>query len=251
MPRPIVFFDLETTGPDIVADRAIQFAAIKLTGDLSGEGEEMNILINPGRPILPSAIEVHHITDEMVAGRPKFCELSTDLFRFIDGCDYAGYNIVQFDVPMLSEEFSRCGIEWPAAGSKFLDALHVFREKERRDLAGAMRFYLDADHIDAHDALADVKATRRVLVAQMARYADVSSVDSYGTFCTNPNALDLAGKIMLNEAGEAVYAFGKDKGKSVKRFPGFGQWMLGQSFSANTKNIVRSLIYSESKSPLF
>lgn len=202
------------------------------------------MLINPGRPILPSAVEIHHITEEMVADKPKFCDISRELFSFIDGCDYAGHNIIQFDVPMLSEEFGRCGIVWPSADARFLDTLHVFREKEKRDLAGAMRFYLGLSHEDAHDALADVKATKMVLVAQMEKYADLGGVDSYCAFCSNPNALDLAGKIVLNESGEAVYSFGKDKGKSVKKFPGFGQWMLNQSFSANTKNLVRSLIQS-------
>lgn len=242
MSRPIIFFDLETTGPDIVADRAVQFAAVKLTGDLSLSGEERNMLINPEKPILASAVEIHHITDQMVTGKPTFCEVSGELFSFLDGCDYAGYNIIHFDVPMLSEEFARCGMVWPSPDARFLDALHVFREKEKRDLAGAMRFYLGLGHEGAHDALADVKATKMVLVAQMAKYRDISSVDSYCTFCSNPNALDMAGKIVLNDKGEAVYSFGKDKGKSVKQFPGFGQWMLNQSFSSNTKNIVRSLI---------
>lgn len=241
MSKPIVFFDLETTGPDIVVDKAVQFAAIKVSADML-DGEELNMLINPGKPILPSAIEIHHITEEMVSGKPQFCEVSKELFAFMDNCDYAGYNIIHFDVPLLSEEFARCGLTWPAPNARFLDALHVFREKEKRDLAGAMRFYLGLGHEDAHDALGDVKATRLVLMAQMRKYQDLASIDSYSTFCANPNALDLAGKIVMNVKGDAVYSFGKDKGKSVKLFPGFGQWMLTQSFSTNTKNIVRSLI---------
>lgn len=244
MTKPIIFFDLESTGPDAVQDRIVQFAAVK---DIAGGATtaDFNVLINPGKPILPSAIEVHGITEEMVKDKAPFCELSKELFQYMDGCDYAGYNIIQFDVPMLSEEFARCGMNWPAPGARFLDAFHVFREKEKRDLTAAVRFYTGRNHESAHDAYGDVLATRAVLMAQMEQYEDVRDVEKYAAFCANPNALDLAGKIILNEQGEAVYSFGKDKGKSVKKFPSFANWMLTQSFPTNTKNIVQSLINSK------
>lgn len=239
MNKPIVFFDLETTGPDIVQDRAIQFAGSKT---IDGNIFEINMRFKPLIAISESATAVHGITNEMIADQPTFCEKAQEVFDFMEGCDYCGHNINQFDVPLLSEELGRCGLTWPATDSRFLDTLIVFREKEKRDLAGAMRFYLGIEFTDGHDALADVRATKDVFTAQMQRYDDLSDADKYAAFCASPNALDLAGKIILNEQGEAVYSFGKDKGKSVKKNPGFGQWMLGQSFSTNTKNIVRSLI---------
>lgn len=242
MSKPIIFFDLETTGTDVVNDRIVQFAAVKTFYSLGDTGTEKNVLINPGRPIPKEASEVHHITDEMVHDKPKFTQYAKGLFSFLEGCDYAGFNIIQFDVPFLSEEFSRCGINWPEKDSVYFDAFHVFREKEKRDLTNAVKFYCNETHEDAHDAMADVRATIKVLFAQTELYEDLNSPEKYSAFCANPNALDLAGKIVLNEQGEAVYSFGKDKGKSVKKNPGFGNWMLGQSFPTNTKNIVRSLI---------
>lgn len=242
--KPIIFFDLETTGTDVVNDRIVQFAAMKVPETFTEINEQKNVLMNPGRPISKEASEVHGITDEDVKDKPKFAQYAKGLFDFLSGCNYAGYNIIHFDVPMLSEEFARCGIEWPAKDSSFYDACNVFREKEKRDLTNAVKFYCNESHEDAHDALADVKATWKVFLAQQDRYEDLNTPEKYAAFCVIPGALDLAGKIVLNENGEAVYNFGKDKGKSVKHNPGFGQWMLNQSFSTNTKNIVRSLINS-------
>jgi DNA polymerase-3 subunit epsilon len=241
--NPIVFFDLETTGTDVVNDRIVQLAAVKVTG-LNGEEEEKNVLINPGKPISKEASEVHGITDEMVKDKPKFAQYAKALFSFLEGCDLGGFNIIQFDIPILAEEFARCGIDWPAKGTKFYDAFHVFREKEKRDLSSAVKFYCNESHDDAHDALADVRATIKVFNSQCFLYPDLGTVEEYAAFCVIPGAIDLAGKIVLNEKGEAVYNLGKDKGKSVKQNPGFGQWMLNQSFSTNTKSVVRSLINS-------
>lgn len=242
MTKPLIFIDVETTGTDVVLDKIVQLAALKVIGGIGEPGEEKKVLINPGIPIPAGATEVHGITDEMVSDKPKFSQISKGLFAFLNDCNYAGFNIIQFDVPLLSEEFARCGIEWPAKDALFFDAFHVFREKEKRDLTGAMKFYCNQEHAEAHDAMADVKATQCVMLAQIALYEDLNSEDSYSAFCKIPNALDLAGKIVLNEQGHAVYNFGKDKGKCVKENPGFGRWMLSNSFSTNTKNIVRSLI---------
>ncbi len=241
--KPIIFFDLETTGVDIVQDRIVQFAALK-SNSLQDAGEEKNVLVNPGKPIPKEASDRHGITDEMVKDKPKFAQYAKGLYEWLSDCDYAGYNIIHFDVPLLSEEFSRCSIDWPSKDAAFYDACHVFREKEKRDLTNAMKFYCNETHEDAHDALADVRVTKKVMLAQSQFYEDLSTPEKYAAFCVIPGALDMAGKIVVNEQGEAVYNFGKDKGKSVKKNPGFGQWMLNQSFSTNTKNIVRSLINS-------
>lgn len=244
MSKPIVIFDAETTGADPVQDRVVQLAAVKCSPMLDSVDQQINVFINPKRPISPSAIEVHGITDEQVRNKPMFCEMAPALFDFLSGCDYAGFNITQFDVPLLSEEFGRCGMSWPAPGALFLDAYHIFREKEKRDLPSALKFYCGREHVNAHDAMGDILATRDVLLRQMWKYDDLRTPDKIAAFCSNPNALDLAGKIIWDN-GVAVYSFGKDRGKSVKDFPGFGKWMLGQSFAANTKAIVRALIGNE------
>lgn len=239
--KPIIFFDVESSGVDVVKDRIIQLAALKVNA-ITDTGEEKQVLINPGIAIPKEATECHGITDDMVKDKPKFSQYAKSLFDFFNGSDYAGFNIIGFDVPILSEEFARCGIEWPAKDTLFFDAFHVFREKEKRDLTNAVKFYCNCDHTEAHNAMADVKATRLVMLAQMTCYEDLNPVDKYADFCKIPNALDLAGKIVLNDNGHAVYNFGKDKGKVIKHNPGFGKWMLGQSFSTNTKNVIRAII---------
>lgn len=243
--QPLIIFDLETTGTDIVLDKIVQFAAIKVNPKTWVEIEEAkNILINPGRPIPAEATEIHGIKDEDVAGRAPFKSYSKSMHSWLTGCDFGGYNIIQFDIPFLAEEFATCGLSWPQRGAKYYDGLHVFREKEKRDLTGAMRFYCNESHQEAHDALADVRAAARVISEQMFRYEDIQTPEQYSQFCENPNALDLAGKLELNKAGVAVYAFGKDKGKGIKENPGFGYWMLKQKFPTNTVNILKSIMFS-------
>lgn len=239
--KSIVILDIETTGTGITTDRVVQLACKKITFD-GAQPITKNILINPGISIPKQATEVHGITDENVAGLPSFGQYAKALFEFFKDCDYGGFNLIQFDIPMLAEEFARCGIEWPAAGAKYYDAFHVFREKQKRDLSAAVFFYLGVAHTDAHNAMGDVEATWEVIKAQMDWYDDIKDFEEYAKFCENPNALDLAGKIVLDETGMAVFSFGKHEGKSVKANKKYAEWMLSADFSKNTKNIIRSLL---------
>lgn len=236
-------FDLETTGTDTVTDRIVQIAAWKLDKNLSEAFPIKAMLINPGRPIPPEATAVHKITDEMVKDAPTFPQIAKAFHEFLSDCNLAGFNILNFDVPLLSEEFARCNIIWPAEGTVFLDAYKIFALKEKRDLAGAAKFYLNASHEDAHDAGADVVMTRDVLVAQLLKYnEDFPDLESVHKFCVG-NMVDIAGKLIRldDEAGTIVYNFGKDKGKGVKANPGFANWMLNQSFPTETKQIIRKI----------
>ena len=244
--KPIVILDLETTGTDTVKDRVVQFAGLRFDTDFITPSQKVDILINPEMPISPNATAVHGITDQDVALKDTFKEQAHFLFDFLKDADYGGFNHLKFDIPMLSEEFGRCALEWPAKGSKFLDSMLVYKAMEKRDLPAALRFYCGEDHEGAHNAFADIVATHKVILAQMGCYEETSDPDKYTDFCTDKNSLDFAGKIVLDENGVAIYAFGKDKGKSVTAHPGFGLWMLKNDFPTNTKNIVRALI----KSPL-
>lgn len=241
--KPIVFFDLETTGTDTEDDRIVSIAAVKMQPTLMQKIDERTTLINPMRPIPKQASEVHKITDDMVALKPTFANIYKSLLEFLKGCDFAGYNILNFDVPLLSAEFARCGVSWPEPGSIFVDAYTIFAEKEKRTLEAAMQFYCNEAHEDAHDALGDVRATIKVLQAQITRYDDLSgkTPEQLFTFCMG-NRIDLAGKIVKNDEGVAVYAFGKDKGKPVKENPGFAEWMLKNSFPIDTKRVIRELL---------
>ncbi len=245
MSKPICHIDTETTSVEVDSAKIVQICIIKM--DTLGQVlDKRTKLINPGIPIPAEATAVHGITDEMVKDAPTFQSLSKGIFDFIEGCDFAGYNIINFDVPLLAEEFARCNITWPPQDALFFDAMKIFHEKEKRDLTAAMKFYCGVELEGAHDAENDVLASAKVLAAQLTKYEDLKAMtpEQLSKFCMPQDRLDLAGKIVLKD-GEAVYNFGKDKGKSVKKFPGFGEWMLKNSFTSNTKNVVRSLIYSK------
>lgn len=242
--KPIIFFDLETTGVDLESDRIVQFSAIKVNAEFETIGEPKDVLINPEISISEEATAVHGITNEMVQGKPTFKQFALGIKTFFEGCDLAGYNILEFDVPLLAEEFARLGIKWPEPGTLYLDALRIFREKEKRDLAGAVKFYTGREIEAAHNALGDNISTISVLTAQMKRYEDLGAMtrEQLSEYCIGDRKLDLAGKIGLNEAGEPIYAFGKDKGKTIKENPGFGLWMLKNKFTTNTKDVLREIM---------
>lgn len=244
MDRDIVFFDLESTGTSVTNDRIVSIAAVKVSPDLVQIGDVKDYLVNPGIPIPKEATEVHGITDEMVKDKPSFREYAKGVYAFMSGCDIGGFNSNRFDVPMLSEEFARLGIEWPVEGANFPDAMQIYHTEEKRDLKSAFLFYCDKILIDAHNAKADILATVQIYRAQKVRYEPIREMDTYQVdqhYGGNVR-VDFAGTIILNDKGVAVYNIGKDKGKSVVENPGFSSWMLKQdSFPTQTKNIIRSL----------
>jgi DNA polymerase III subunit epsilon len=247
MNKHIALLDLETTGTDVDSARIVQIAAVKLDYELQPVEEVKVMYVNPSIPIPAEASEVHKITDEMVKDAPQFKQIAKSLHSWLQGCDVLGFNSNRFDVLVLNEEFAREKLIWPAQGTRLLDVYKIFAEKEQRTLAGAAKFYLQENHDDAHDAKADILMTLRVFDAQRRVYGDIGAMtpDELHSFCNGTEQkLDLAGKIVRNEQGVAVYSFGKDKGKPVKDNPGFGNWMLKNSFTHDTKEVVRKLLYT-------
>ncbi len=242
--RPIVFFDIESTGTDVATDRIISIALIKQ--DEHNQRTTMEVLVNPGVPIKPEASATNGFTDEKVRNLEPFKVCAAKVQAFVAGCDIGGYNLRNFDVPLLWEEFHRCGINWELAGVAIVDVANIFRKKEERTLTAAVKFYLGREMENAHDAMADIEATADVLVGQMIHYRDLDKLDmqELAAYSAMDDRVDLAGKIVKDASGEAVYNFGKDKGKSVRVNPGFGRWMLDKDFSENTKQVVRKLIGS-------
>ena len=254
--RPLVFFDLETTGPDKETDRIVQFAALKMLPD--GSDRRWETLINPGCPIPPAATAVHGITDEMVASAPSFAERAGKIWGALLHCDLAGYNARRFDVPMLIAEYSRLrGYEAACAdlaGRAIVDPMRIYHQREPRDLSAAHQFFLGEKLEDAHQAMNDVVAAQRVFLAQLARYDDLpADVDALSEVCAE-DAVDLERKLVWKD-GEVVIAFGKMRGKSLRWLldndQGFLRWMLEpkNSFPADTKNLIRHALETNT-SPL-
>lgn len=242
--RPLIFFDLETTGTNVNHDRIVEISYIKLYPD--GREERAQMRINPTIPIPKESTAVHHITDEDVKNEKTFKELSGFLYGIFDGCDIAGYNSNKFDVPLLMEEFTRSGQKFEIHGRHFIDVQNIFHKMEQRTLVAAYRFYCGKELVDAHSAMGDTQATYEVLLSQLERYPDLeNNVESLSKFSTIGNNLDLAGRIGKDDQGEAVFKFGKHKGHRVKdvfkKEPSFYAWMMQGDFPKDTKDVISRL----------
>jgi len=243
--RPIVVFDLETTGTNPGVDRIVEIAAIKIFPD--GRSERFVRRVNPKRAIPPSATAIHGIRDEDVRDCPEFREIAPQLADFLRGCDVAGFGVLRFDIPMLREEFRRAGLDFPLADAAVLDALVIFHRKERRNLAAALRFYCDEELEGAHGAEADAEAAWKVLQGQLRRYADLPrDVRGLSEFCGHdPEYLDSARRLRW-EGDEVVIAFGEHAGRSLRemasRHPRYLQWILRKRFPDKVKDVVRSAL---------
>lgn len=241
MERPIVFFDLETTGVDLIKDQVLEICITKVY--VNGSRDTKTRLVKPTIPIPQDAIDIHGIDEEKVKGCPIFGKIAKSLRSFIAGCDIGGYNSTKYDVPFLQEEFISAGImDWPEKDTKFLDAMVIFHKNNPRDLTAAYKHYCGKDLEGAHGAEADVTASIEVLEAQIQKYDDLpDTVEGIHKYCSG-NMVDYAGTIVKDD-GVVVYNIGKDKGKSVKDNPGFGEWMLKTpSFCTDTKMKVRALV---------
>ena len=212
--RPIIFFDLETTGVDTAKDRIVEISMIKIMPD----GEEIirTRRLNPEMPIPAEATAVHGITDEDVKDQPTFAQVAKSLAQFIQGCDFGGFNSNRFDLPVLVEEFLRVGVDVDFKRRKFVDVQNIFHKKEQRTLVAAYKFYCDKNLDDAHSAEADTRATYEVLKAQIERYDDLENdIDFLAEYSARGKTADYAGCILYNENEEEVFGFGKHKGKLV------------------------------------
>jgi len=240
--KPICFFDLETTGTNPGKDRIVEIAILKL--DTTNQKKEMVWRVNPECPIPDEASSVHGITDEMVKDQPTFKNYSKEIHNFIEGCDLGGYNIDKFDLPLLVEEFIRSGIDVSSfVKVKTVDVQTIFFKKEPRDLSSALKFYCNKDHGNAHTALDDTIATYEVLLSQLDKYDDLEpSVDFLSTLTKRNKNIDFAGRIIEDNDGDAIFNFGKHKGKKVKKIlteeKGYYSWMMNSDFPEYTKKII-------------
>ncbi|MDP3929690.1 MAG: 3'-5' exonuclease, partial [Bacteroidota bacterium] len=236
--KPLIVFDLETTGISISNDRIVEIACIKVHPD--GREDTLHKRINPGMPIPAEVTAIHGISDADVANEPKFEEVARDLATYMQGCDFAGFNSNKFDFPMLVEEFLRAGVDFDVENRKFIDAQRIFHMMEPRNLSAAYRFYCDKNLENAHSAVADTRATWEIIQSQITRYPQLkNTIDELGKISGQNNLVDLAGRMLYNAEGKEVFNFGKHRNKLVeevfKKEPGYYQWMMDNDFSLDTK----------------
>ena len=248
--KPLVVFDLETTGLDLVKDRIIQISYIKVFP--GGEERRVNMMVNPGKHIPQEVSALTGISDADVADKPMFKDVAAKLNEEFRGCDFAGFNSNHFDIPMLAEEFLRAGIDFDFSKCNLVDAQTIFHKMERRNLAAAYKFYCGKNLEDAHTAEADTRATYEVLKAQLDHYPDtlqndVAFLSEYSTYSKN---VDFAGRIVYDDNGTEVFNFGKYKGMPVaevlKRDQGYFGWIMNGDFTLNTKNVLTKIRLRES-----
>ena len=242
--RPLVFFDLETTGLNITQDKIVEISYIKVFPN--GTEETKTLRINPEMPIPKESSNVHHITDEDVKDCPKFNQVAKELAAVFEGSDIAGFNSNRFDIPMLQEEFLHAGVSFDFSKRKFIDVQTIFHKMEQRNLTAAYRFYCGKELENSHSANADTRATYEVLKSQLDRYPALQNdVDYLSAFSTQNKNVDLAGRFVYNDKNEPVFNFGKYKGRSVKEVlltdSGYYGWMMNGDFPQDTKNVLTKI----------
>ncbi|WP_158209338.1 3'-5' exonuclease [Myroides phaeus] len=242
--RPICFFDLETTGIDVAKDRIVEIAILKVYPN--GNKESRTWLVNPGMPIPEQSSKIHGITDEKVANEPTFKELASQVYNMIKDADLAGFNSDRFDIPLLAEELLRAGVDFEMGNRVSVDVQTIFHKKEERTLSAAYRFYCNEILENAHSAAADTNATYEILKAQLDRYEDLENdMKALSEFTTRKRSVDFAGFIALNEDGEEIFTFGKNKGVLVsevlEKEPGYYGWIQNADFPLYTKKVLTGI----------
>ena len=254
--KPLAFFDLETTGINVVRDKIVEIAIVKVHPD--GKEEQKRYLVNPLTSIPIECSLIHGIYDKDVKDSPTFEQIAKEIDAFLKGCDLGGYNLAQFDIPLLIEEFSRVNIEFSLDSRKIIDSQKIFFMMEPRTLSAAYNFYCNKKLEDAHSALADTVATYEVFKGQVAKYENVTIEDKNGKEITPikndishihqhtiSKLADLAGRIVYNDDNVEVFNFGKHKGKPVedilKKEPGYYDWMMKGDFPQYTKRVLTKI----------
>lgn len=243
--KPIVFFDLETTGVNAIHDRIVEISYIKVFPD--GNEESKTLRINPERHIPEQSSAIHGIYDEDVKDCPTFKQVARDIAAIFVNSDIAGFNSNYFDVPMFVEEMLRAGIDFDITKCRLIDVQNIYHKLEQRTLSAAYKFYCGKNLEDAHSAQADTRATYEVLKAQLDKYPDKlnNDVQFLSSFSKMNDNVDFAGRIIYNDKHIPVFNFGKYKGQSVEdvlaRDPGYYGWMMQGDFPQNTKQVLTKL----------
>ncbi|MCG8411574.1 MAG: 3'-5' exonuclease [Bacteroidales bacterium] len=242
--KPIVFFDLETTGIDITHDRIVEISLLKVFPD--GKEESKTLRVNPEMPIPKQASDIHGISDEDVKNEPVFKLVAKEVAKFIEGCDLGGYNSNKFDIPLLAEEFLRVDLDIDLKKHRFVDVQVIFHKMEQRTLSAAYKFYCQKNLENAHSAEADTKATYEILKSQIERYEDLQNdIEEISKFSSHTKNADFAGRIVYNDKGQEIFNFGKYKGQTVEsvleKDQGYFGWMLNSDFPLYTKKVLTNI----------
>ena len=242
--KPIVFFDLETTGVQIAKDRIVEIAILKVFPN--GNKESKTWLVNPTIPIPIESTQIHGISDKKVENEPTFKELASEISELLHNSDLGGYNYNKFYIPLLAEEFLRAGVDFDMKNRKAVDVQNIFHKMEQRTLVAAYKFYCNKDLTNAHSAEADTTATFEVLLSQLEKYEELeNNVNFLSEFSVRGGKfVDLAGFVRYNDQGEETLSFGKYRGVTLKQIwkenKGYFSWIQNADFPLYTKNVMKN-----------
>lgn len=255
--KPLIFLDLEATGLTIGKDRIVEISLLKVNVDNSTESKTMRI--NPEISIPEKVSKIHGLYEKDLVNEPTFKQAAAELLRFIGNSDFAGYNSNKYDIPLLAEEFLRVEADFDLKGRRLIDVQNIFHFMEPRNLSAAYKFYCDKALINAHTAEADVIATYEIFKSQLEKYKDTELEDEKGNkykpvqndvakiseLTTKTKNADLAGRIIFNENGIEVFAFGKHKDKPVEdvftKEPSYYTWIMQGDFPLYTKRVITQI----------
>ncbi len=243
--NPLVVIDIEATGDQVTKDRIVEIGMIKVHSD--GKEDIFERRINPEIPIPIKISEIHGIYDIDVKNCPPFRDLAEKIKEFIGKSNLCGFNSNKFDIPILEEEFLRAGVDINFNQKKLIDVQNIFHKMEKRTLGAAYNFYCNKEIKNAHSAIHDARATLEVLKAQTKKYTELENTVTFLSQFSkaNENALDYAGRIIIDENKIPIINFGKHKGKSVhyifEKEPGYYSWILKGDFAHNTKSCFTKL----------
>jgi DNA polymerase-3 subunit epsilon len=242
--KPLVFFDLETTGINIATDRIVEISILKINPN--GKEETYTQRVNPVIEIPKESSDIHGITNEDVLNEPTFKQIAKKVSDLIKGCDLAGFNSNRFDIPLLAEEMLRAEVDFSMKNRVAIDVQTIFHKKEQRTLSAGYFFYCNKDLENAHSAEADTLATYEILKAQLDKYEDLeNNTKTLSEFSTQRKRADFAGFLLYNDQNEEIFSFGKYKGKRVTDVlaenPGYYAWIQNADFPLYTKKVLTEI----------
>lgn len=242
--KPLIFFDLETTGINIAKDRIVEISILKVFPN--GNKESKTWLVNPEIEIPAEVVAIHGISNEKVVTEPTFKELAEEVSKMIAGCDLAGFNSNRFDIPLLAEEMIRAEVDFDMKNRIAIDVQVIYHKKEQRTLTAAYKFYCDKELENAHSAEADTNATYEILKSQLDKYEDLDNdMKSLSEFSSHKKRADFAGFIVFDDNNEEIFTFGKYRGKKVGEVlesdKGYYSWIQKADFPLYTKKVLTAI----------
>lgn len=237
-----VIFDIETTGADKTKDRIVQLA-IHCYDENGKVLTSKSKLYNPEMPISQAAQDTHGISDKMVKNADKFSDDAKKLKKIFEDSELIGYNIIQFDIPVLMAEFDRAGVSLELSG-QVIDVMKLETALNPRTLGAVYKRYTGEEMENAHDAMGDVKATSIILQHQLERIqADEMDLNKMMEAAgIPPGSADFFGKFRYDDEGFLIYNFGKHLNRRILADSDtrkYADWMLGEAFPGQVKKLIK------------